>query len=141
MSKVPESLSFPPADNEAAIRHFTSKLGMEVDAWDVHQDLLSRAEGIVVVDARKAEAYEAGHIPGAISFPHRAMNAESTQGLDKNALYITYCVSVGCNASTKAALKLAGFGFKVKELVDGLHGWEEDGYALAVGREPGSVIE
>jgi rhodanese-related sulfurtransferase len=129
----------PPVDSETAARHFRSKLALEVDAWDLHQDLLNRIPGIVLVDARKPSAYEAGHIPGAINLPHRQINAESTSAFSKEALYITYCVSVGCNAGTKAAFNLASLGFNVKELLDGLRGWEEDGFELALGKEPGNV--
>jgi rhodanese-related sulfurtransferase len=56
------------------------------------------------------------------------MNIENTSGLDKNALYISYCDGIGCNASTKAALNMAKPGFMVKELNGGLDWWKRDGY-------------
>ena len=37
---------------------------------------------IVVIDARSRDAYIAGHIPGAVSFPHREMNAETAARLN-----------------------------------------------------------
>jgi rhodanese-related sulfurtransferase len=61
--------------------------------------------------------------------PHREMTAESTQHLDKEVLYVTYCDGIGCNASTKGALKMAKLGFKVKELIGGIEWWKFDGYA------------
>ena len=57
------------------------------------------------------------------------MDEETTSRLDKNTLYVTYCDGIGCNASTKGALKLARLGFSVKELMGGLDWWIRDGYA------------
>jgi rhodanese-related sulfurtransferase len=49
------------------------------------------------------------------------MNKESTAArLNFDALYVTYCDGIGCNASTKGALKLAELGYKVKELMGGI---------------------
>ena len=46
--------------------------------------------------------------PGAVSFPHREMSAETTAELDRSKAYVVYCDGIGCNASTKGAYKLAG---------------------------------
>jgi rhodanese-related sulfurtransferase len=61
------------------------------------------------------------------------MTPESTAGIDRDALVVTYCDGIGCNASTKGALKMLELGFRVKELVGGLEWWEKDGYDLARG--------
>lgn len=50
------------------------KLRFHTDSWDLSVDLKSGHADVVVIDARSGDAYEAGHIPGAISFPHREMN-------------------------------------------------------------------
>ena len=110
-----------------SIAHFRDKLAYETDAWDLNEMLRADAK-VVVVDARSESAYANEHIPQAISFPHRQMNAESTQRLDRAATYVTYCDGIGCNASTKGALKLAELGFQVKELIGGLDWWKRDGY-------------
>lgn len=47
------------------------KLRFHTDASDLSVDLKAGLAGIVVVDARSRDAHAAGHIPGAISFPHR----------------------------------------------------------------------
>ena len=70
------------------------------------------------------EAFAEGHIPGAVNFPHRTMNEDSTANLDRDALYVTYCDGIGCNASTKGALNMTRLGFRVKEL-DGRFGLVE----------------
>lgn len=114
----------------AQIEHYENKLAFETDAADLF-DALNKGERIVVIDARSAEGYELEHIPGAISFPHRTMDADTTAHLDKSLLYVTYCDGIGCNASTKGALKLARLGFRVKELMGGLDWWRRDQYTTA----------
>ena len=119
---------------------YAAKLQYETDSWDLFT-MLSEGEDVIVVDARSADAYADEHIPGAISFPHRTMNEESTVVLDKSALYVTYCDGIGCNASTKGALKLTELGFRVKELLGGLDWWKRDGYATeGAGASPGRAI-
>ena len=56
------------------------------------------------------------------------MQTETTRNLDQDALYVVYCDGIGCNASTRGALKLARLGFKVKELIGGIEWWKVDGY-------------
>ena len=73
-------------------------------------------ESTIVIDTRSAEAYEKEHIPMTISFPHITMSRLTTGHLDTSKTYVTYCDGIGCNASTKGALKLSKLGFMVKEL-------------------------
>lgn len=129
----------PPATPEAAAAHLQLRLATETDASDLHKDLLAGIPGLVLVDARRAEAYEGGHIPGAINLYHGDMTAQSTAGWSKDAVYVVYCWNVGCNAGLKGAYNLAQLGFKVKELMDGLRGWESDGFDLAMGKEVGKL--
>lgn len=110
------------------IEFYKAKLDYETDSWDLSESL-KKGEGVVVVDARSTEAYETEHIPYAISIPHRTMSEDNTKNLDRSKVYVTYCDGIGCNASTKGALKLAKRGFNVKELLGGLDWWKRDGYA------------
>ena len=110
-----------------AIQHYRDKVEFETDAWDLNEALRERVN-VVIVDARSEAAYAQEHIPQAINLPHRRMNPESTRHLDRTALYVTYCDGIGCNASTKGALKLAELGFQVKELIGGIDWWKRDGY-------------
>jgi rhodanese-related sulfurtransferase len=111
-----------------AIEHYQNKLAFEMDPSDLFSALEAN-EQVIVIDARKSFAYERERIPGAINLPHRAMNAESTAGFDKDKLYITYCDGIGCNASTCGALNMARLGFNVRELIGGIEWWKFDGYA------------
>lgn len=121
---------------EAQLKHYADKLAYEIDAWDL-KVARERGENVIVIDTRSPEAFAAGHIPGALSLPHRAMDAASTAGLDRQALIVTYCDGIGCNASTKGALNLARLGFRVKELMGGLDWWKRDGHAVE-GGAPGA---
>ena len=84
------------------IQHYADKLKYETDSWDLNE-AMQNGEGVVVIDARSPEAFAEAHIPGAISFPHRTMNADSTADLDREALscYILrrhrlQCLNKGC---------------------------------------------
>ena len=107
--------------------HYQSKLAFEMDSWDLHV-ALSNNEALVVVDGRSEAAFAKEHIPGAINLPHRGISTLSTETLDKSKTYICYCDGIGCNGSTKTALKLLTLGFKVRELIGGLDWWKRDGY-------------
>ena len=119
-------------DNQ--IRHYEKKLSYETDSWDLNE-AIQNGENIIVIDARSAEAFVEEHIPGAVSLPHRTMNSEASSHLDRSALYVTYCDGIGCNASTKGALKMARLGFRVKELIGGLDWWKRDGYPTQTSEE------
>jgi rhodanese-related sulfurtransferase len=107
--------------------HYRRKLEFEIDSWDL-KVAREAGERITVVDARSNEAHAREHIPGAISMPHREMNAQSTACIERAALVVTYCDGVGCNASTKAALRMTELGFRVRELIGGLDWWKRDGH-------------
>lgn len=109
------------------LRHYENKLAFETDSWDLKVALES-GENVIVTDARSPEAFQKEHIPGAINVPHRKMSEETTKGLDRTALVVTYCDGIGCNASTKGALNMARLGFRVKELIGGLDWWRRDGH-------------
>jgi rhodanese-related sulfurtransferase len=115
------------------------KLSVHADAWDVAEDLRNGITALVVIDTRSEALYAQGHVPGAISFPHRLVDAHSTAALDRSKVYVTYCDGIGCNGSTKGAYKLAKLGFTVKEMLGGLDFWVRDGQPLATGSAPGAM--
>jgi rhodanese-related sulfurtransferase len=127
----------PDPGETAAV--MADKLRFHTDSWDLSVDLKAGSDAIVVIDARSREAYAAGHIPGAISLPHREMTIEATARLDAAKVYVVYCDGIGCNASTKGAYKLARVGFQAKELLGGLDWWRRDGHPVATSVEAGSM--
>ena len=100
------------------LKHYQNKLSFEIDPSDLF-DAIEKGENVIPLDARKPFGFEAEHIPNAINIPHREMSEETTKHLDKNALYVTYCDGIGCNASTKGALNMTKLGFKSKRT----NGW------------------
>src|SRR5215471_2230720 len=70
-----------PGETATTMEH---KLRFHTDSWDLSVDLKAGLAAIVVIDARSRDAYIAGHIPGAVSFPHRDMNDETAAHLDRN---------------------------------------------------------
>jgi len=111
------------------LKHYSDKLAYEIDSWDL-KAALEAGENITIVDARSPEAFEREHIPGAINIPHRTMSLETTRRVEKNALVVTYCDGIGCNASTKGAVNMLKLGFRVKELIGGLDWWKRDGHKM-----------
>ena len=112
----------------AQIKHYEDKLAYEMDPSDLF-DALNKGEKVVAIDTRKPFGYETEHIPTAINIPHRDMSETTTQHLDRDVIYVTYCDGIGCNASTKGALNMARLGFNVRELIGGIEWWKFDGYA------------
>jgi rhodanese-related sulfurtransferase len=110
--------------------HFRSKLAFETDPSDVYSDLIDNSNEIMVIDARTQEAYAQGHLPGAINLPWRKIDSSTTTAMPKDKVLVTYCDGIHCNASTKAAMRLAALGFRVKEMLDGLQGWKREGYPV-----------
>ena len=110
------------------IEFYTNKLTFEMDPSDLYSGFES-GEDLIALDARQKFGYDKEHIPTAINLPHRDMSKETTKDLDRSKTYVCYCDGIGCNASTKGALKMTQLGFKVKELMGGIEWWKFDGYA------------
>lgn len=72
---------------------------------------------VVVVDARDAESFAAGHISGAINLVNASLPT------DKNAKLIFYCGGERCSAAPKAAKKAIEAGYKNVMVFRG--GWAE----------------
>jgi rhodanese-related sulfurtransferase len=132
-SAVREYAAAPPADAEL---HYLARLAVATDVSDVVHDLIRGTGKLLILDVRSPADYELCHVPGAINLPHRQINAASTGAFDKDAMLVTYCWGPGCNASTKAAAKLARLGFSVKEMIGGLEYWWLAG--CPVERKPGT---
>ena len=131
MATTPSDTQYaaPPEARE----HFIRRLAFETDPWDVHEALAEGGAPFVLVDARSSESYAHGHIPGAVSLPHRAIDRAVLARFSRDVPIVTYCDGIGCNASTKAAAKLAALGFRVKEMLGGLEWWRRDGFPVEEG--------
>ena len=91
----------------------------DVDIQNNTYEKISMSEGLarmesdenyILLDVRRADEFESGHIPGAVNLPNEAIGAEEIPSLPAKAqtIYI-YCRSG--NRSKQAADKLLALGY------------------------------
>ena len=74
------------------------------------KEMMEKDDGHVVVDVRRQDEYDAGHIPGAILIPNESINKDQPEELpDLNQIILVYCRSG--NRSKQAAQKLFDMGY------------------------------
>jgi len=109
-----------------AIAFFSAKLEHETDASDVYA--AQRAgDRFTIVDVRSADAWNQGHVVGAVHMPYREIAARAPQELDPALPVVVYCWSPGCNAGAKGALEFARIGYRVREMIGGYEYWVREG--------------
>lgn len=116
-----------PAD---AVDHYRRKLELETDCADVHAALQSPRPGFTLLDVRSPEAFDHGHVAGAVSLPHRQIDAGTLERVAPTGPFVVYCWGPHCNGADKAALAIAAAGRRVKIMIGGVHGWKLEGHAL-----------
>ncbi|WP_127499563.1 rhodanese-like domain-containing protein [Actinoplanes solisilvae] len=109
-----------------AVEFFAARLAFQTDVADVRAALASGEPGFVLVDSRSKQAWDQGHIPGAVHGP----TADLPGGLDPAVPVVTYCWGPGCDGATRAALVLARAGYAVKEMIGGVEYWVREGFPL-----------
>ena len=124
----------PAATPQAALAHFEARLAFETDCSDVHESMKDGKPDFVLVDARGSETFARAHVPGALNIPHRSMTRERMSEFPAATLFVVYCAGPHCNGATKAAVRLARLGYRVKEMLGGISGWREEGFPLEKGR-------
>ena len=127
-------LETPAASPEEARAHFAAKLSVETDVADLMLDLQRGHDAFVLLDVRDQKSFDECHIPTAVNISSRRIDSETTRGMPKEKAVVVYCWGPACNGATKAAVRLAGLGFKVKELIGGIEYWRKEG-----GRVEGSL--
>lgn len=70
---------------------------------------LDEEAGIILLDVRTQEEFDAGHIPGAVCLPNEDISASLPLPFDKDAEILVYCRSG--RRSAEAAEKLAAMGY------------------------------
>lgn len=139
---MPSAVAATPAAPSAdALAHFSRRLAFETDCWDTHDALSKGADDFVLLDVRGPALYAAGHVPGAVNLPHGKMTERTMARWSDGTLFVVYCAGPHCNGANKAAVRLASQGRPVKEMIGGVTGWIDEGFALACGEAPGSVAE
>jgi len=129
IAEAPHGLG-DPARPEAAALHFEAQLAFETDCWDVSEALRKRGIGFVVLDVRAPKHFEAGHVPGAVNFPHGRIVERNLEAYPRDTLFVAYCSGPHCNGADRAALRLARLGRPVKKMIGGIEGWKDEGLGL-----------
>jgi rhodanese-related sulfurtransferase len=96
----------------------------------------ARAGDVIVVDARPANEYAAGHIPGALSIPIDDLK-QRLHRLPKSKPYVAYCRGPYCVYADQAVEQLRSAGRRARRLAVGLPEWKSAGLPVEVGTEPG----
>ena len=118
------------ANSHAALQHFQSLLEFETDCWDVHHAISNDRKDFVLLDVRGEQAYQKGHIAGSINLPYSQINEQKLQQYPQDTLFVVYCAGPHCNATEKAAVKLATLNRPVKKMIGGITGWIDEGFTL-----------
>jgi len=119
-----------PATPADALQHFSRRLAFETDCSDVHQSQKTGDVDYVLVDVRSHEAFLKAHVPGAINIPTRSITPQRMSEYSPDTLFVVYCAGPHCNGVHRAAVRLAGLGFFVKEMIGGLTGWVDESLSL-----------
>ncbi|MEW2516961.1 rhodanese-like domain-containing protein [Actinacidiphila alni] len=130
-------LRVPPAAPADAAAYFAAALAFHTDVSDVAAALDGAGHpGFVVVDTRSTQAWDQGHIPGAVRLPTGQIPQLAAAFLDPGTPVVVHCWGPGCNGATRAALALAGLGFQVKEMLGGMEYWIREGFAYETADGP-----
>ena len=82
-------------------------------------------DGHIIVDVRRQDEYDEGHIPGAICIPNESIGCDSPEALpDYDQIILIYCRSG--RRSKEAAGKLAGMGYTNIYEFGGILDWVGD---------------
>lgn len=122
--KAAASAQTVPVDSDVTVATLD-----EVNAAEL-QVLIDTIPGVVIVDARSAEKYAEGHIPGAVHLRPDDATAEKLAELaaEKDMPIVFYCGNKQCPASGKAAHKAAEQGYtKLYKYTDGIEDWQAKG--------------
>jgi rhodanese-related sulfurtransferase len=123
----------PAAASEQALAHFSAAFAYETDCSDVHGAMASGQQDFVLLDARSAEQYAQGHVPGALNLPHGKIVDIKLREYPMDTLFVVYCAGPHCNGAHRGAERLARLGRPVKLMIGGITGWLDEGLSLAKG--------
>jgi len=89
---------------------------------DLAKNMMQDDDGHVIVDVRRADEYEKGHIPGAILIPNESITDTPPKELpDKYQIILLYCRTG--RRSKEAAQKLVDMGYRNVYEFGGIEDW------------------
>jgi glyoxylase-like metal-dependent hydrolase (beta-lactamase superfamily II)/rhodanese-related sulfurtransferase len=90
-------------------------------------------DDMIVLDVRERDAYESGHVPGALHLPRGQLELRVNEELKDPTQRILVCCEFG-RISTLATATLRAMGFSGAVALDGgIKAWREAGYPIQVG--------
>lgn len=102
-----------------------------VSLAELHARTGSNDGSLVVIDVREKDAFDAGHIPGAIHLPRGQLELRVNSMLADPTVKLVTCCEFG-KISTLAAATLRDLGFvRATALDGGMKAWIDAGYELA----------
>ena len=116
------------APNAQASNEQTSQDGGKTQSYmqisqETAKEMMEKDDGHVVLDVRRQEEYDAGHLPGAILIPNETIGTERPSELpDLNQVILIYCRSG--NRSKQAAQKLFDMGYTNVYEFGGINTWQ-----------------
>lgn len=110
-------------DAQLAENFFAEKLAFTLGPVELKKMLEDKK--VKLIDVRRKEDYDEGHIPEAISIPKEELISRLTE-LSKETVYVIYCYNQQCHLGAAAALILAKNGYPVMELEGGFQVWQKD---------------
>lgn len=105
--------------------YFTERDNLEPVTRD---ELLNRMRNglVTVLDARPADEFETGHLPGAVNIPLDELETRLAE-LNPAQEIVAYCRGPWCVLSFEAVAALRARGFRARRLQDGLPQWRAAG--------------
>lgn len=102
-------------------------------AEDLKAEMADKKSRVLVVDARTAEEYAEGHIPGAINIPPERFKAIAGYlPTNKSAPIVFYCRGYNCTLSQSAAMAALRAGYtNIRLYRGGFPEWSAKGYKIA----------
>ena len=95
----------------------------------------SGRDDMIVLDVRERDAYDLGHVPGALHLPRGQLELRVNDELRDPTRRILVCCEFG-RISTLATATLRSMGFSGAVALDGgLKAWREAGYPLTAGKQ------
>jgi len=92
---------------------------------------VDRGERLALLDVRRPESYNKGHLPGAVNIPLNEVESRAGELCEKNDPIVVYCGSFDCTLSPQAARILSELRFEnVTEFSGGFAHWREAGYPV-----------
>ncbi len=101
------------------------KAGYKQISQEEATEMMAKDDGHIIVDVRRQDEYDSGHIPEAVCIPNESIGTEQPEELpDLEQIILVYCRSG--NRSKQASEKLAAIGYTNVYEFGGINDWKGD---------------